>query len=470
MNDWNYEPFWDEILKQFKEELPPPTFAMWFTIQYKSSTENSILISVPSNFIKTQLTQRYKTAMERKLKEISGRDLSVEFTVGEVNISEDEQKKEEKQSKEQENSKNHDDVEKKTGQKSDTSKKEKEPHPDLNRDYNFDDFIIGPNNNFAVNAALAVVKNPGTAYNPFLIYGGVGLGKTHLMQATGNAIWDTTDLNVIYVTAEKFTNEFIDCVHNKKMPAFKNKYRNSDVLLIDDIHFFQGKVETQEELFHTFNELYEKNKQIIFTCDRPPSELKNLSHRLKSRFERGLNVDLQTPAFETRKAILLKKIEKSDKHIPDEVLDMVAKNISSNVRDLEAALTKLIAYTDIIDTEVTVESAKNLLRDVFGASKQRNVTIDIIQKSVADYFKISISDMKKKKRTKSLSFPRQIAMYLCREMTDCSTTEIGNDFGGRDHSTILHGCSKIEELITADPSLETTLQELQKIIKEATNK
>ena len=254
------------------------------------------------------------------------------------------------------------------------------------------------------------------------------------------------------------------------MSSFKNKYRNADVLLIDDIHFFQGKVETQEELFHTFNELYEKNKQIVFTCDRPPAELKNLSHRLKSRFERGLNVDLQTPSYEVRYAILLKKIEKHSIKIPNEVINMIAKNISSNVRDLEAALTKLIAYTELTKKAMDEDTAKNLLRDTFGSTRQRNVTIDLIQKTVADYFSISISDIKGKKRTKSFSLPRHIAMFLCREMTECSTTELGNDFGGRDHTTILHGCNKIEAQIAADPSLEKSVHELRNTIKENTNK
>ena len=303
-----------------------------------------------------------------------------------------------------------------------------------------------------------------------LIYGGVGLGKTHLMQAIGNKIWNNTNLKVIYVTAENFTNEFVECIQKRKMSSFKNKYRNADVLLIDDIHFFQGKEETQEEFFHTFNELYEKNKQIVFTCDRPPAELKRLEPRLKSRFERGLNVDLQTPSYEVRYAILLKKMEKYSIKIPNEVIDMVAKNVSSNVRDLEAALTKLIAYTELTKKTMDEATAKNLLRDIFGSTRQRNVTIDLIQKTVADYFSISISDIKSKKRTKSFSFPRQIAMFICREMTECSTTELGNDFGGRDHTTILHGCNKIEEQIAADPSLETIIHELQNKIKETTNK
>ncbi len=464
MSDWNYEVFWDEVLKQFKEELSDATFSMWFNMDYEYSTENSIVLSVPSKFFETQINKRYKDKIEKKLKDLSGRALIIEFVVKAKELNDNE---EEKEVSEQKSPKNKKKAEKK--QKTQETKN-REQHPDLNKDYNFDDFIVGPNNNFAVNAALAVVKNPGTAYNPFLIYGGVGLGKTHLMQASGNALHDSNDLKIIYVTAEKFTNEFVESLRVKGMRDFKNKYRSCDVLLIDDIHFFEKKDGTQEELFHTFNELYEKNKQIIFTCDRPPSELKNLTQRLKSRFERGLNVDLQTPGFETRKAILLKKLEKKNVRIPDEVLDMVAKNISSNVRDLEAALTKLIAYTEITKKEINLNSAKDLLRDVFGSTRQRNVTVDLIQKCVAEHFKISISDIKGKKRTKSIAFPRHIAMYLCREMTECSTTELGNEFGGRDHTTIIHGYNKIVDQITAEPTLESNIHELQKMIKEATNK
>ncbi|AGT42504.1 chromosomal replication initiator protein DnaA [Treponema pedis] len=462
MSEWNYELFWDEIISQFKNELQEASFSMFFAvIRYKASTKTSIIIEVPSQFIKIQIMQRYQADIERKLLEISGQKLLVEFEVSTVPITNSQNEPEEDT-----HSLNTKTIVKPAPKKNES----RGAHPSLNEDYNFDDFIVGPNNNFAVNAALAITKNPGTSYNPFLIYGGVGLGKTHLMQAIGNDIWKNTKLKVIYVTAENFTNEFVECVQKKAMPSFKSKYRTADILLIDDIHFFQGKAETQEELFHTFNELYERNKQIVFTCDRPPSELKNLSKRLQSRFERGLNVDLQTPGFETRCAILLKKLEKRSVKIPEKVVQMVAKNVSSNVRDLEAALTKLIAYAELTKKEITEALAQNLLRDFFGSTRQRNVSVDIIQKTVADYFRISISDIKGKKRTKSFAYPRQIAMYLCRKMTECSTTELGNEFGGRDHTTILHGCNKVEDLMRADPGTEATIHELQKQIKENINK
>ncbi len=468
MSEWNYKIFWDEVVKQFKEDLPVSTFSLYFPVaSYASSRENTIVITVPSNFIKMQIMQKYKVEIEHKLLELSGRNLNIEFTVQERTV--------EKPSTDEDS-----DTDKNGEEQTAVAAPKKKPslkntelrsqHPDLNPDYNFEDFVIGPNNNFAANAAIAITKNPGTAYNPFLIYGGVGLGKTHIMQAIGNNIWKTTKLKVIYVTAEKFTNEFIEHINKKTMPAFKSKYRSADVLLIDDIHFFQGKTETQEELFHTFNELYERNKQIVFTCDRPPSELKNLSQRLQSRFERGLSVDLQTPGYEIRCAILFKKLEKHTVTVNNEIIELIAKNVSSNIRDLEAALTKLIAYSEITKKEITEQTARDLLKDFFGSTRQRNVSVDIIQKTVANYYNISVADIKSKKRTKSFAQPRHIAMYLCREMTECSTTELGNEFGGRDHTTILHGCSKIEELTTADPSKEREIYELRNLIKENTNK
>ncbi len=457
MTEWDYKIFWDEVVRQFQEELSFNVFSMWFsTMDYEKSGENSVTVSVPSKFFEDQIKQKYKTAIEKKFLELSGKILVLEFIVKQKNSDETEKNEatpvlasEVKPQKKQE---------------------QKEKHPSLNAEYTFDNFIIGENNKFAASVAMASAKNPGTSYNPILIYGGVGLGKTHLMQALGNQIWRDSNLKMIYITAENFTNEFITALNQKSMSAFKNKYRLTDVLLIDDIHFFQGKIETQEELFHTFNELYDKKKQIVFTCDRPPSELKDLSQRLKSRFEMGVNVDLQTPGYETRCAILFKKMENRAIRIPEEVIHIVAKNISSNVRDLEAGLKKILAYSEVTHKTITVDIAKDLLRDVFGSTRQRNISIDVIQKTTANYFNISLSDIKGKKRSKSFSFPRQVAMYLCREMTECSTTEIGTEFGGRDHTTILHGFGKIEKEITSDPSLEITIQELQKMIKETISK
>lgn len=461
MGTWDYNIFWKEALSQFKNELTEQEFTMWFNMEYESSGELSVLVSVPSGFYRDQVKQRYQIRIEAKLYELSGQHISVIFEIKQKKKDESAATTKFQSPVLMKNEISH------TAPKTTNSPiKQKEIHPQLRKEYTFDNFVIGENNSFAANASIAIAKNPGTAYNPCLIYGGVGLGKTHLMQAIGSLAWSEKGCKIIYITAENFTNEFVESIKNNRTQDFKNKYRNVDMLLIDDIHFLQKKIETQEELFHTFNSLYDANKQIIFTCDRPVSELKNLSERLQSRFERGLNVDLLPPSYETRCAILSKKIETRGINIPTEVINLIAKNISSNVRDLEASLTKLIAYAELTKKPVTLESAQQQLRDNFGSPKQNNVTIETIQKVVADYFSLSYTDLKGKKRTKAISFPRQMAMFIAREITEYSTTELGMEFGGRDHTTVMHGCQKIEERLKAEPSLETTIQKLQKLIKD----
>ena len=350
----------------------------------------------------------------------------------------------------------------------------KKKHTDLREDYTFDTFVMGENNSFAYNAAVAVSKNPGRAYNPVLIHGGVGLGKTHLIQAIGNAVYQSGGLKVIYITAENFTNEFIQSLNDKTPQKFKNKYRSADVLLIDDIHFLQNKESTQEELFYTFDALYNSYKQIVFTCDRPISELKNLTERLRSRFERGLNVDLQPPKYEMRRAILEKKLayihdqscSKITSLIPQEVIDLIAQNVETNVRDLESCLTKIIAYAELVESKVTLEIAQQQLRDKFSSSQPSNISIDVIQRVVADDFNISLVDIKGKKRTKNVTLPRQIAMYIAQEITEFSTTELGIEFGGKDHTTVMHSCQKIREAILTDSKLDSKIQYLIKTVKD----
>ncbi|MGP1455263.1 MAG: chromosomal replication initiator protein DnaA [Treponema sp.] len=454
MNNCDYRLFWEETLKQLKEEIGEMDTAFWFPrIAYERASECSIVLSVPSAFIRDQIRQRYELALSKKLSELLGMPIALEFEIKAPTVS-----PAAVPSTEPEPS-----VFGAAPVQTVPAAAEKKQHADLNSRYTFDTFVIDDENPLPANAAIAVAKNPGEAYNPLLIYGGVGLGKTHLMQAIGNSIHQNTDSKVLYTTAENFTNEFIEFLHKNKMHEFKNKYRNAHVLLIDDIHFLQNKEGTQEELFHTFNALYENKKQIVFTCDRPVEELKNLSERLRSRFTRGLNVDLKIPTYETRCAILFKKIEHDHIAIPRDVVFLLAKNISSNVRDLESALTKLRAYSELTGP-LNLEVAQRLLQDVFGSPRQHNLSVDIIQKIVADYFNISFADIKGKKRTKNISFPRHVAMYLAREMTDFSTTEIGVEFGGRDHTTIMHGHQKIETQAAVEPSLEVTIAELKKRI------
>jgi len=476
MGTWNYSVFWNEAISQIQAEISEHEFAMWFNIEYDSSTETSIVVRVPSNFYRDQLIRQYQRYIEQKLFDLTGKKLGLDFLVVKPSSSPAAPAREAADQGGAPGDSAKPNAEAKpsrspSAREGSQEKPSRGKHPQLRQDYTFENFVIGENNSFAANAAIAIASNPGTSYNPCLIYGGVGLGKTHLMQSIGNRVWQSdSKAKVICITAEEFTNEFIQSIHDKTTQAFKNKYRYVDVLLIDDIHFLQNKLGSQEELFHTFNALYDANKQMVFTCDRPVSELKNLSDRLRSRFERGLNVDLQPPNFETRSAILKKKVEASSIHVPDEVVDIIAKNISTNVRDLEAALTKLIAYSQLVRKDITLEIAQHQLKDVFSQSKHGNVTIDNILRVVADEYKLSYSDLKGKKRTKNIAFPRQIAMYIAREITEYSTTELGFEFGGRDHTTVMHACQKIEEMLKLDPNLESRIQALVRGIKDYSTK
>jgi chromosomal replication initiator protein len=445
-----YEASWKQALSDIAAELTEQELATWFRgIEYAGSSDTSVTLSVPSSFYKDQISQRYLGRLEEKLAELTGHEVKIRFTVQKKGSSKPSHEEGPRQ-----------------GRPDDAGAK-KRLHPQLNREYTFERFIIGESNSFAANAALAISRNPGTGYNPCLVYGGVGLGKTHLAQAIGNSVSrEFPDLKVAYVTAETFANEFILSIQKKTGHQFKNRYRSVDVLLIDDIHFLEGKEGTQEELFHTFNALYDANKQMVFTSDRPVSEIRSLSDRLRSRFERGLNVDLQPPNYETRIAILKKKIEEKKVKIPDEVVDLICRNVSTNVRDLEKALTKLIAYAELVNRHITLDIARQQLKDFFTQPGQKNITIEHIQKIVSDYFGLSYKDLRGKRRTKAVAFPRQVAMYISRELTEYSTTEVGAEFGGRDHTTVMHACQKIEDRTKLDPNLEPTLQQLIKKVKE----
>jgi len=448
--NWNYSIFWKEANNQIQNSITDQEFQMWFkNMNYIESREARIIISVPSSFYKDQVTQRYLSMIEGKLLELSGQKISIEIIIKNIRPAAPEKKHQPLKS-------------------INPAAFKKRKHQQLNQEYNFERFVRGENNDFAYMASFAMAKNPGKAYNPCLIYGGVGLGKTHLLQAIGNAVYqDFPELKIVYVTAETFTNEFILAIKENKGHQFKNRYRTVDVLLIDDIHFLPGKVETQEELFHTFNALYDANKQLVFTCDRPVSELKALSDRLRSRFERGLNVDLQPPNYETRLAILKKKIEEKKIYINNEVADLICQNIKTNVRDLEKALTKLLAYAELVDKEISIDIAQRQLKDFFSNHQGKNVSLELIQKVVAEYFGLSSVDIRGKKRTKAIVYPRQIAMYITRDITEFSTTEVGLAFGGRDHTTVMHACQRIEDRMKTDSMLEPTIQNLIRNIKEA---
>jgi len=455
MAGYDYEGFWNETLHHLRSELGEEEFSAWFTdIRYVRSGENSIVLGFPSGFHRDRIKARYQNGIKTKLKGLAGKDVALEFEIVPGSKTEPAVLAQKTTSAEP------------AADSPPAEKPPKKRHPHMREDYIFDKFIIGENNNFAANAALAISRNPGTAYNPFLIYGGVGLGKTHLMQAIGNHIHENSEHKVIYVTSEDFLNEYVQAIRDKEMPTFKNKFRYTDVLLIDDIQFFQEKEQIQEEFFHTFNTLLTAKKQLVMTCDRPPSELKKFSDRLISRFEQSLKVDLQPPHYEVRCAILKSTAESRGASIPGEVIDLIGKNISSNIRDLIGALTTLISYMEIMGQPITLEVAQQKLRDVFASRRQANLSIEIIQKAVSDFYSLSVSDLKGKKRNQKIVYPRQLSMFICREMTDFSTTEIGEAFGGRDHTTVMHSIDKIQGLLLTDPALDSTIENLKRQIKE----
>ncbi len=468
MSDSNYIDFWKEAISQIKyalnEEDRSQEFDMWFSpLGYIESNSTTITIALPSLFMKDQFISRnYDSILIKKMEELTGKNFEFIFIIKQIEktalkeIIEDDEP-----------------IQIRTSAKKEETVFVKN-HPDMNSSYTFDSFVTGDNNSFAYNAALAISKNAGKLYNPVLFYGGVGLGKTHLLQAIGNALHENGYKKIIYITAENFTNEFIWAIKEKSNQKFVNKYRTADILLIDDIHFLQGKSSTQEELFHIFNSLYEANKQIVFTCDRPITELKDITERLKSRFGRGLNVDLLPPQYETRIAILEKKLDylrtqispKIIDNIPREVIHIIAQNIETNVRDLESCLTTIIAYAELTGTAITEEITYNQLRDKFSAPQQGNIAIDIIQRVVAEEYNISISDIKGKTRKKNIVFARQIAMYIAQNLTEYSTTELGVEFGNKDHTTVMHSCKKIENDIKNDSKLDYKIQGIMKTIKD----
>ncbi len=343
------------------------------------------------------------------------------------------------------------------------------PNTNLNPKYTFDSFVVGNNNRFAHAAALAVAEAPAKSYNPLFLYGGSGLGKTHLMHAIGNEITrNNRDLNVLYVDSEKFTNQLINAIKDSKTEQFKNKYRNIDVLLIDDIQFIAGKERIQEEFFHTFNSLHGSGKQIVISSDRPPKDIHLLEDRLKSRFEWGLIADISNPDYETRFAILKKKAQIDNIIIEDSILSNIATKIDSNIRELEGTLNRLIATSSLTHTPITMEMAQKAINDVV-TNKEKILSYDLIQETVAKYFNITVSDLKGSRRSNDIALPRQIAMYLCRNIAQMSTNAIGNCFGKRDHSTVLHACNKIEKDIKQDANLKMVVDSVKNLLTSSDN-
>ena len=457
----------NELHKEYIAKNDEDTFLLWFNLDYVEDTIDTITASVKTEFLSFNMKKNgYITIIQNKIREITGQEnivLNVIVVKNEINISPESDDDEEikivkSQTIETQNEKT---------DENDTNQKKKK-HPLLNEDFNFDSFIPGENSDYAYKAALAVAQKPGKKYNPILFYGGSGLGKTHLMEAIGNYIYQNNpeNLKICYISAENFTNEFTSSITSKKTNDFKNKYRNLDVLLLDDIHFLSGKEATQEELFYTFNALSDKNAQMVFTCDRPIREIQKMANRLVSRLSNGLSIDLQPPNYETRIAILQKKLQLKEKELNPEIIEFIAKNVETNVRELEAALNKVLGYIELFGGSPDLDTVKNQLKDLITANSIENISIDIIQKVIADNYQVSVSDLKSKKRDKKFVIPRQIAIYIAREITEISFMELGNEFGGKDHTTMMHAYEKVKDLIKIDPSLNNKIQLYIREIKE----
>lgn len=436
---------WEKTLDIIKVELTEVSFNTWLkSITPLMIKDDFILFYVPDDFTKGIIETRYATLIKNALKQVTSRYMDIKFTLNKTDIDIE----------------NYNTIkEKKEG--------EETSNTSLNPRYTFDTFVVGNSNRLAHAASVAVAESPAKAYNPLFIYGGVGLGKTHLMHAIGHYILNQNKkAKVVYVSSETFTNELINSIRDDRNIEFRNKYRNVDILLIDDIQFIAGKERTQEEFFHTFNSLYEANKQIIISSDRPPKEIPTLEDRLRSRFEWGLIADIQPPDLETRIAILKKKAKLENLVIPDEVLVYIAKKILSNIRELEGALIRIVAYSSLTNREINEELAVEALKDIISNTKPKFITANLIKEKVAEFFNIKIEDFNAKKRTKSIVYPRQIAMYLCRELTDMSLPKIGEEFG-RDHTTILHACDKISSDMEIDPELKNVVNEIIKKIENS---
>jgi len=431
---------WEGALRHLRETLGKQNFETWIKpIRVQENDGGEIALEVPNRFFRDWLVEHYLTPIQEALSALAHQSVKLSVTVNQQLQS--------------------------SGGIEKRAEREKRKPARINNllpKYNFENFVVGASNQFAHAASLAVANQPGDHYNPLFIYGGVGLGETHLINAIGHRIVDKRPaLKVFYLSSESFMNELIGSLRRDKMDEFKSRFRNMDVLILDDVQFIAGKERTQEEFFHTFNSLYESHKQIITTSDKFPKEIPDLEDRLRNRFEWGLIADIQPPDMETRVAILQKKAEAEGVGLPHEVAIFLASHIDSNVRELEGSLTRLGAFASLTKTPITIDLAKEVLQNTLkGAHKE--VTIENIQKTICDYFNITMGDLKAKRRTKNIALPRQVAMYLCRKYTSTSFPAIGYKFGGKDHSTVIHASKTIEKKMKEDPYMQATIEKLEK--------
>ncbi len=444
---------WQQVLSVIHTKLSKPSFDTWLkSTKALEFNETKLVICAPNNFAREWLESRYTKLIKMSVFEVLERQVEINF------VLEDENQERFPASPQLQT------------QKQPVSSNEETFTHILNPKYTFDTFVIGAGNRFAHAASLAVAEAPAKAYNPLFLYGGVGLGKTHLMHAIGHYILEHNPAaKVLYISSEKFTNEFINAIRDNRGESFRNKYRNIDILLIDDIQFLAGKDGTQEEFFHTFNALHEERKQIIISSDRPPKEIPTLEERLRSRFEWGLITDIQPPDLETRIAILRKKAKAENLDIPNEALMYIANQIDTNIRELEGALIRVVAYSSLVNEDITTHLAAEALRDIMPSNRPKVITVQDIQEKVGHFFGVRMEDFKARKRTKAVVFPRQIAMYLSRELTDLSLPKIGEAFGGRDHTTVIHAHDKITDTLKKDQELYKIIHNLKGQIKNTTS-
>jgi chromosomal replication initiator protein len=441
---------WDACLKFVREKVSSQNFNTWFKpIKLLAVNENSLEVEVPNKFFQDWLKDHYLPLLTECLSQATGKKFSIRFKLTNKNAS----------------TLTHANAQKKSSTTPSPLDEKRFRENNLNHKYTFENFVVGKCNEFAHAACFAVANNLSSKYNPLFIYGGVGLGKTHLLQAIGHRALETKgNIKVCYYSSERFMNELINSIRYEKVDSFRRKFRGVTALLIDDIQFFAGKERTQEEFFHTFNTLYESSRQIIVTSDKFPKDIPGLEERLRTRFEWGLIADIQPPDMETKVAILKKKAEMERIYIPDDIAIYIASISQSNIREMEGYLIRIGAYSSLTGCEITVEMAKEVLKSLINEDDQK-VSIDDIQRVVTKHFNINLSDIKSKKKLKNIAFPRQIAMFLSRTLTGASFNEIGNKFGGKDHSTIIHACNKIENLLSNDKSVYATVTKLKKQFK-----
>jgi chromosomal replication initiator protein len=443
------EKIWVAAQEHLRSMLSADTYNLWFApLQACGEDNDGIVLAVANDFCEVWLKDNYMGLLQDVVALASGRQLQVKFKVAPGHVAPAPAKA----------------VNATPVKTTEALPERNSAHHDLfNPKNTFDTFVVGNNNNFACAAAQAVAQSPGKSYNPLFLYGGVGLGKTHLLHAIGQYVTShRKGARVAYVSSEKFTNEYIDGIQNNQLVRFRKKYRQTDVLLIDDIQFLAGKERIQEEFFHTFNALHEGHKQIVLTCDRPASEIQNLEHRLVSRFEWGLVTDLQPPDVEMRLAILNKKAQIMGVQLPEEIMNFLANRIRTNIRRLEGALIRVASYAALTGKQLSLEVVEGLLREVLHEEGRYSVGIELIQKRVAEHFDIRLADMTSKRRPENIAFPRQIAMFLSRQMTESSLSAIGEAFGGRDHGTVLHACRLVKDRMEVDPHVRQIVSYLEK--------